>query len=104
MAKAPIRREVRRRFWRLIADGWSSVDAALAVGVQASTGVRWFAQAGGMPPMDLTEPTGRYLTFAEREEIALLRAAGMGVRAIARQVGRHASTISRELARGCLKR
>src|SRR4051794_37087408 len=57
-----------------------------------------------MSPLDLAEPTGRYLTFDEREEIALLRAAGLGVREIARQVGRDASTISRELARGCLNR
>ncbi len=104
MARVRVRQEVRRRFWRLIAEGWSTVDAALAVGVEGSTGRAWFAQAGGMPPLDLAEPTGRYLTFAEREEIALLRAAGLGVRAIARRVGRDASTVSRELARGCLKR
>ena len=104
MGKVAVRREVRRRFWRLIADGLSTVDAALEVGVEGSTGRAWFAQAGGMSPLDLAEPTGRYLTFGEREEIALLRAAGLGVREIARQVGRDASTISRELARGCLKR
>jgi IS30 family transposase len=42
---------------------------------------------------------GRYLSFAEREEIALLRARGEGVREIARQLGRSPSTISRELRR-----
>jgi transposase, IS30 family len=104
MGKVRVRQEVRRRFWRLIADGRSTVDAALEVGVEGSTGRAWFAQAGGMPPLDLAEPKGRYLVFSEREEIALLRATGLGVRAIARQVGRDASTISRELARGCLKR
>ena len=104
MGKVAVRREVRRRFWRLIADGRSTVDAALQVGVEGSTGRAWFVQAGGMPPLDLAEPTGRYLTFSEREEIALLRASGLGVREIARHVGRAASTISRELARGCLRR
>jgi IS30 family transposase len=39
------------------------------------------------------------LCFAEREEIGLLRAAGLGVRAIARQLGRDPSTVSRELRR-----
>jgi IS30 family transposase len=39
------------------------------------------------------------LDFAEREEIALLRAEGLGVRAIARAIGRDPSTISRELRR-----
>jgi IS30 family transposase len=97
-------KSVHRRFWRLIAEGWSTERAALEAGVDTATGTRWFRQAGGMSPLDLAEPTGRYLTFAEREEIALLRATGLGVREIARHVGRHASTISRELARGCLKR
>jgi transposase, IS30 family len=54
--------------------------------------------------MDLTEPRGRYLTFSEREEIALGRAANLGVRQIARQLGRAPSTVSREIARGCLTR
>jgi len=39
------------------------------------------------------------LSFLDREEIALLKARGLGVRAIAREVGRSASTISRELGR-----
>ena len=57
-----------------------------------------------MPPLSLAEPTGRYLSFAEREEIALGRAAGLGVRQIARQLRRSPSTVSREVARGCLAR
>jgi IS30 family transposase len=44
-------------------------------------------------------PSGRYLSFADREEIALWRAQGHGVREIARRLGRSASTISRELRR-----
>jgi IS30 family transposase len=47
---------------------------------------------------------GRYLSFAEREEIAILRARGCGVRAIARQLGRAPSTISRELRRNAATR
>jgi IS30 family transposase len=61
-----------------------------------------------MPPSNLApsapEPTGRYLSFAEREQIALARARGEGVRAIARQLGRAASTISRELRRNAATR
>ena len=44
------------------------------------SGSRWFRHAGGMPPLSLAEPTGRYLSFHEREELALLKAQGLGVR------------------------
>jgi IS30 family transposase len=57
-----------------------------------------------MPPLSLADPTGRYLSFAEREELALLRAQGGGVRAIARKMGRDPSTISRELRRNAATR
>jgi IS30 family transposase len=96
--------ELRRRFWQLIAAGASTDAAARVVGVDRRTGRRWFTEAGGMPPMQLAGGTGRYLSFAEREEIALDRAAGLGVREIARRLGRSPSTISRELDRGCLTR
>jgi len=100
----PLLKELRRRFWRLIVAGFSTEAAADGVGVARETGSRWFVEAGGMPPMSLAEPRGRYLSFAEREEIALDRAAGLGVREIARRLDRSPSTISRELARGCLNR
>jgi IS30 family transposase len=48
--------------------------------------------------------SGRYLTFAEREEIALWRAQGLGVREAARRLGRAPSTISRELRRNAATR
>ncbi|MDI5966426.1 IS30 family transposase [Streptomyces sp. SL54] len=57
-----------------------------------------------MTPLSLDEPTGRYLSFAEREEIALLRAQELGVREIARRIGRDAGTISRELRRNAATR
>jgi IS30 family transposase len=57
-----------------------------------------------MTPISLDEPSGRYLSFAEREEIALLRAQGKGVREVARSIGRDAGTISRELRRNAATR
>jgi IS30 family transposase len=54
--------------------------------------------------LQLGPSTGRYLSFAEREEIALLRAQHLGVREIARQIGRAASTVSRELRRNAATR
>jgi hypothetical protein len=97
-------RDVQRQFWRLIAEGLSSEDAALGCGVSVPVGTRWFRDGGGMSPITLEEPTGRYLSFAEREEIALLRAQRLGVREIPRRIGRHASTISRELRRNAATR
>ena len=44
------------------------------------------------------------MSLAEREQIALLRARGEGVRRIAEQLGRAASTISRELRRNAATR
>ena len=97
-------RHVEREFWRLIAKGLRSEDAALGVGVSAPVGTRWFRHAGGMPPLCLAEPAGRYLSFQEREEIALLKARGLGVRAIARELKRDPGTISRELRRNAATR
>jgi IS30 family transposase len=96
--------EHRRRFWAAIARGLSSEDAAVEAGVSAAVGVRWFREGGGMPSVALGPPSGRYLSFAEREEIAVLRARSCGVREIARQLGRSPSTISRELRRNAATR
>ncbi len=65
---------------------------------------RWFRHAGGMSPITLCEPTGRYPSFPEREEIAILHAQEHGVREIARRLGRDPSTISRELRRNAATR
>jgi IS30 family transposase len=101
-------RENRRRFWAAIAAGRSSEAAAIEAGVSPAVGARWFREAGGMSPKSLAPsakpPSGRYLVFAEREEIALGRAQGQGIREIARRLGRAASTISRELRRNAATR
>jgi IS30 family transposase len=91
-------------FWEAIARGASSEEAAAGAGVSGAVGVRWFREGGGMPTVSLAAPSARYLCFAEREEIALLRAEGLGVREIARWLGRSPSTISRELRRNAATR
>src|SRR4051812_49410796 len=102
------RREDRRRFWAAIAAGLTSEDAARRAGVSPAVGTRWFREAGGMPSAALAPSSkplcGRYLSFAEREKIALCRAQGQGVREVARRLGRAASTISRELRRNAATR
>ena len=96
--------EVQRRFWRKIAEGLSSEEAAVACGVSPPVGSRWFRQGGGMPPLSLSPPSVRFLSFADREEIGLLRAEKLGVRQIALRLGRSPSTVSRELRRNAATR
>ena len=98
------RREDRVGFWEAIARGVSSEDAAGEAGVSSAVGSRWFRQAGGMPPISLRPVSGRYLSFGEREEIAILNGQGVGVREVGRRLGRSASTISRELRRNASTR
>ena len=57
-----------------------------------------------MPPISLDEPTGRYLSFAEREEIALLRAQEHRRARDRPRIGRDPGTISRELRRNAATR
>lgn len=98
------RRDIEREFWKLISMGFSSEEAAVAVGASQAVGTRWFREAGGMRPMSVNVPSGRFLSFTEREEIAVLNAQGNGVRQIARKLGRSPSTISRELRRNVATR
>ena len=68
-------------------------------GVSPAVGSRWFREGGGMSTFNLAPLSGRFLSFAEREEIPILRAQEVGVREIARRLGRDRATISRELRR-----
>lgn len=95
----------QQRFWEAIARGHSSYGAADDAGVSTAVGSRWFREAGGMRPSTLaSDPSSHFLSFSEREEIALLRAQEHGVREIARRLQRSASTISRELRRNAATR
>ncbi|QKJ68282.1 IS30 family transposase (plasmid) [Deefgea piscis] len=99
-----LRRETERLFWEQIATGITSEKAAEAVGVSQAVGTRWFRYRGGMPLFMSKHISGRYLSFAEREEIGLLQAQSVGVREIARRLGRSPSTVSRELTRNAATR
>jgi IS30 family transposase len=80
----------------------------MEVGVSQPVGFRWFRESGGMAPSHLSRssklPSVRHLSFAEREEIALWRAEGHGVREVSRRLGRAPSTVSRELRRNAATR
>ena len=81
-------RHVERAFWQQVAGGLGTEAAAAAVGVSRTMAHRWFHDGGGMPTLELTEPTGRYLSMAEREEIAIWQGHKVGVREMARRVKR----------------
>jgi transposase, IS30 family len=93
---------LRRAFWRGVRDGLPTATAAKRAGVSSNRGFRWFRECGGVSPVTLAEPAGRFLSLSEREEISRGLAADLSLRAIARQLGRDAGTISRELGRNCV--
>ena len=86
-----LRREVERQFCAEIATGITSGKAAQAVGVSQAVGSRWFRHRGGMPLFMSKPVSDGYLSLAERGEIGLLRAQDLGVRVIARRIGRSPS-------------
>jgi IS30 family transposase len=95
------RLEMESEYWRLLRSGVGTVKACQLIGIGRKTGYRWRAENGGLPPARVaeTDRSSRFLSLLERQRIATLRREGLGVRAIARQLGRAASTVSRELHR-----
>lgn len=92
--------EVQDRFWRFRLEGLSTFAAAKAAGVSPTLGYKWVHQAGGMMPRRVrSQPSGRFLSLSERIEIGMLLSEGLSIRAVAAQLGRSASTISREISR-----
>jgi IS30 family transposase len=91
--------EVGEVVWAARGAGVAVMRAALAAGVSEAAAWRWIQERGGVRPRRPVPPSGRFLSLAEREEIAAGAAGGLGVRQIARQLGRAPSAVSRELAR-----
>ena len=94
------RREELVRFRAAIATGRSSEDAARDAGVSPPVGSRWFRRSGGMPPSHLSQSakplSGRYLSFEERDEIAL---SGHGAEAVRDAIARTITTLPAQLRR-----
>jgi IS30 family transposase len=88
-----------QQVWDLRSSGKAAAEIGSRVGWGKSTVEFHVREHGGVRPRWGRRLTGRTLSFAEREQIALLRAEGIGVREIGRRVGRAASTISREITR-----
>ncbi|MGU3432031.1 IS30 family transposase [Actinomycetes bacterium M1A6_2h] len=90
-------RSVQELFWAERVSGKSVRDAAIAVGVSKTMG-RWWVQAcGGIRPRRRPPSSGRFLDLLERVRIESLLTAQWTFTAIARELGRAVSTVSREV-------
>jgi IS30 family transposase len=91
--------EVRGRFWQARASGATLVEAAAAAGVSRSAVRYWLQESGGVRPRPKRPRPPLRLSLAEREEISRGLAVGLTLTAIAAQLGRSTSTVSREVRR-----
>jgi IS30 family transposase len=100
MTRWAIRAE-RREFWLAVHGGASYKQAAARVGLNEATGPKWARQVGGVTPYFVSAPAskGRYLSLEERIQIQVGMHMELSIRAIARGLGRAASTVQRELDR-----
>jgi transposase, IS30 family len=96
--RPPASRDARVRFWEGVRAGLGLGEAVAAAGLNWRA-QRWFAEAGGVKANGQGPVSGRYLSLAEREEIAVGLAARKSLRQIARELGRPVSTVSREVDR-----
>lgn len=93
-------REDLRSFWVAVRAGVGYEEAARRVGHERSAGYAWVRKVGGvMPTFVMHPPAGRYLSLEERVEIRVGIVAGWSIRKIARGMGRHPSTVLREIRR-----
>ena len=92
-------RAVQVQFWEGVRSGLGVQEAGLAAGAGPVKAFAWFKQAGGVKSNGPRPDSGRYLSVAEREEIAVSLAREDSLREIAERLGRSPSTISREVKR-----
>ena len=91
-------------FWAQIRAGVRPPDAAASAGVSGQTAKEWIRHAGGVMPRLQGPGTVRpRLSLEEREEIAVLFAQDVSDAEIARRIGRHRSTVGRELELNCTR-
>ena len=83
-----IRPDLLQVFWERMQAGEFITGAVAAIRTSRRTGARVLEEAGGVRPRRGRDLKGRCLSFAEREEIALLRVQGQSLRQIGAAIGR----------------
>ena len=92
-------RQESRELWDRWKQGQTLMQISAALGrVNRTTVYGVLQRSGGVAPRERNR-AGCHLSGAEREEISRGLVAGQSVRALSRQLGRSASTISREIQR-----
>ena len=91
--------EVQARMWDMWCSGQGMDVAAAAVGVDRKTVFHRIVEVGGLRPRRVVGSSSR-LSFEDRVHVEVALAQGRSMRAIAADLGRAPSTISREVARG----
>src|SRR5258707_328708 len=96
--RLPVPRADRLVFWEAVRAGLPWREAAVAAGAGRAAEA-WFRAAGGVKGNGPGPAGGRFLSVAEREEIAVGGAAGEPLRVIAARLGRAPATVRREIRR-----
>ena len=93
--------DLERRYWELMRTGTSNTEACRLLGMhrQAGTRIRKKSHHQTLGPIRPAYNSGRYLSLSERLQIADLERLGCSIRKIATELGRHPSTVKRELDR-----
>ena len=99
MGRKPKSAEVRARFFTARASGATLREAAAAAGISRTAGHYWLAQSGGVRPRARRPRPALRLSLEEREAISRGLAQRKTLTAIAEQLGRSVSTVSREVRR-----
>ncbi len=91
--------EEQTEVWERLASGQSMRSIAIGLGRYTSSVRQLVMRTGGVAPPLVRARNSRFLSLAEREEISRGVLTGLSLRAIAQQLHRCPSTISREIAR-----
>jgi transposase, IS30 family len=99
VGRKPKSAEVRARFFTARASGATLKQAVGAAGVSKTTGHYWLTQSGGVRPRSRRSLPPLRLSLEERETISRGLEQRKTLTAIAAELGRSTSTVSREMAR-----